>query len=553
MSAITTDNILELIFSNNYIIPNFVDIDTLKRSSVLVYTLLLDASNTLNQRLSQDQNSQSGLDGTSQHSQLNNTNFLMQASINPEISNNSAVPTNTLGYTDPSIVDNLFSLFSQLMYILPDCNLGSKFKNKTTHSMLLSKLQVPSLCFYLPFWGFEDPKASTFRVNLGYGDRLNNEISDDLSFSSSYSDKQKTLEVFWDLQDKCLNIYGLICEDLSNVYDKLVDSASNQDENIDFDPKFALVNSKSSVSIINNILSIINLHFDLVSFFTISFPYNQYLHLRICKRLLHIIHLLDTLLSLSLPSTLTLSIYKSLTLLYNTLNCLFDFTHETSSTFIQLISFVGSNISSSLYKSLAFSLQFDSSATTEQPKHSKKASLKSEKGQDNDIHKDDSNLNIPNSSVIRNIKKESKVIPQLIYSQEKSEHQVILLGKRLHVNLLQYFKRNVARDFKLSAPQFTYQPNPPRQSPTPTTLLSTSTNNGKRKRRIQSSSSQHSSSHSPVASPTKKPVIDNSYASSDDCEEKTCEENEPDEMEDDNGELSDDPSVDLMLDLDDDE
>ncbi|PVU89686.1 hypothetical protein BB561_005226 [Smittium simulii] len=58
-------------------------------------------------------------------------------------------------------------------------------------------------------------------------------------------------------------------------------------------------------------------------------------------------------------------------------------------------------------------------------------------------------LNILSKASSR-LKKEAKLVPQLIYLMERCEHYAIILGNRAKVSLIHLFKRNVSRDFKIN-------------------------------------------------------------------------------------------------------
>ncbi|PVU90263.1 hypothetical protein BB560_006214 [Smittium megazygosporum] len=383
--------------------------------------------------------------------------------------NGNYLNANTNGHDEPTIVKSILSLYNEIIYV------GGTNSNSS----------IPA------FWGIDKQMG-------------------DESITAGLQTSLDILHKVWKNQISNLNFWAQIGKDISVLFSN--DSTPSQNSNSGDDPSisvvFAIVNYKTSDAVISLAFSFADsiildcefmilqllkaVDYDVENFESLE-VHAIHLEQRICEQLKAVCTILCSFMQSLLPQAHIEALYKTMISLYRCFSLLlsskiqcisFSFQKSEANNlennkddnvfglpvtdgFISLISFIGSSLNPLMFILLNSSLQFDPDEVSaeaeakdimENPK-SKFGSQKSLASKSSNVSKKNKifnqaarrkSLKILTKASSR-VKRESRLIPQLIYLQERCEHYVMALGSKAKISLIHYFKRDVARDFKINA------------------------------------------------------------------------------------------------------
>ncbi|PVZ96972.1 hypothetical protein BB558_007096 [Smittium angustum] len=391
---------------------------------------------------------------------------------NDSVTQQRSLEDTILGYFDTSIVSSLLRLFSSTYFIQEKCY--EYFENSL-------------------FWGlYKGPIGEVYKQNK---DRLGT----------------GKVQLLWESQDQCLGSFNIISKGFhSLVYEPEDSESCDEDENNGL-VTLSITNFKTGNQVIGFLLGFVEKQIadceymiqqllrvvDLdVKHFGDVIIHAVHIEQRISHRIICLIGTITPLIESQLPPDhiegiykMLISIYKCLTALTNAkINCVNINIEESLSenkegdinetiglpitnSFINLLTYVGSSLNPIVFKMLNSTLKFEQreveaeaetrdflDAGSSKEPTSQNLGKKSQ-GKDGKSNKKFGNLslNLKNSKKILSkantrLKKEAKLVPQLIYFEEKCEHSIMSLGVKSKVSLIHLFKRSVIRDFKLDIP-----------------------------------------------------------------------------------------------------
>ncbi|KAG1213086.1 hypothetical protein G6F68_002062 [Rhizopus microsporus] len=157
----------------------------------------------------------------------------------------------------------------------------------------------------------------------------------------------------------------------------------------------------------------------------------------ICEYFILYMKILSELVRTVLSDTSSENLFKNLAKLYKALQAFVKyklaFIGDISQTFIKVISISGSDITDRMYKFLTIYGQRQQLADVSHGKKKNKGKRRKE----------------INTKQEARVQRESRMIPQLIYSVEQYERHLIQLSRKSRVDFMQYMKRSTSRDFKI--------------------------------------------------------------------------------------------------------
>ncbi|KAI8643310.1 FANCI solenoid 4-domain-containing protein [Parasitella parasitica] len=236
-----------------------------------------------------------------------------------------------------------------------------------------------------------------------------------------------------------------ICEDIHLTTGDL--EVANQDSDIDTSITYQIVNSKTCATITSKVFEFIDASFDdltwgigrlkLCAANDSVIENTRDFEIKTCKRLTSLLLILSELVKSNLQGLHAENLFKTLAKAYKTLHTLVKykmlFPEDISPDFISVISKSGTEITEKMYKFLTVYGQSQSHTQDTSSNSRKKKGKKKEINQKQKLK----------------IQRESKMIPNLIFTVEQFERYLIQLSRKSKVDFMQYMKRSTSRDFRI--------------------------------------------------------------------------------------------------------
>ncbi|CEP15833.1 hypothetical protein [Parasitella parasitica] len=236
-----------------------------------------------------------------------------------------------------------------------------------------------------------------------------------------------------------------ICEDIHLTTGDL--EASTYDTDMDTSITYHIVNSKTCAAITSKVFEFIDASFDdltwgigrlkLCAADESAIENTREFETKICKRLSSLLLILSELVKSNLQGLHAENLFKTLAKAYKTLHTLVKykilFPEDVSPDFISVISKSGTEVTEKMYKFLTVYGQSQSQTQDASSSSRKKKGKKKEINQKQKLK----------------IQRESKMIPNLIFTVEQFERYLIQLSRKSKVDFMQYMKRSTSRDFRI--------------------------------------------------------------------------------------------------------
>ncbi|ORE11484.1 hypothetical protein BCV72DRAFT_197586 [Rhizopus microsporus var. microsporus] len=236
-----------------------------------------------------------------------------------------------------------------------------------------------------------------------------------------------------------------LCADLHAYAGEIESSFADEDEPMETNIHYQIISNKTFSVIISQVFDYLDHSFDEL-IWAISklrlYAVNAdedvpSFEQDICECFILYMKTLSELVRTVLSDTGSENLFKNLAKLYKALQAFIKyklaFIGDMSQMFIKVISISGSDITDRMYKFLTIYGQRQQLADASHGKKKSKGKRRKE-------------INIKQEA---RVQRESRMIPQLIYSVEQYERHLIQLSRKSRVDFMQYMKRSTSRDFKI--------------------------------------------------------------------------------------------------------
>lgn len=235
-----------------------------------------------------------------------------------------------------------------------------------------------------------------------------------------------------------------ICEDI-HAFVGEIETGFNEDEEQERpDIQYQIINAKTYGVITSQVFEYLDSSFDEITWCVGKLrlcaseskdieSFEEY----ICQYFVLLMKILNELVRAMLTDISAESLFKTLVRFYKSLHTFVKYKvtypGEVSQRFVKVITMSGSDITDKMYKFLTVYGQrqqiIDNTRTKKRGKGKKRSDV--------------------NAKQEAKAQRESKMIPQLIYTVEQYERYLIQLSRKTKVDFMQYMKRSTSRDFKI--------------------------------------------------------------------------------------------------------
>ncbi|KAG1308712.1 hypothetical protein G6F64_005845 [Rhizopus arrhizus] len=242
------------------------------------------------------------------------------------------------------------------------------------------------------------------------------------------------------------HIIQSLCEDLHAYAGEVESGFSQEDESEQLSIQYQIISNKTFGVITSQVFDYLDASFDEITwsigklrlFASESIEEDvQSFEQEVCQYLVLRMKILNELVRTVLTDASAESLFKTLVRFYKALHVLVKyklaFPGDVSQSFINVISMSGSDITDKMYKFLTVYGQRQQIIESSRIKTKNKGKKRKE---------------IDTKQEAR-VQRESRMIPQLIYTVEQYERHLIQLSRKTKVDFMQYMKRSTSRDFKI--------------------------------------------------------------------------------------------------------